>query len=407
MQDRPRPEFAQFRRGFAGADDGIYLDVADRGLISTEVRSAVATFLEACARGDAKDAARSWIAQARQGFAQLVGALPDEIALTKNVSDGINAVATAVDWRPGDNVVLCEELEHPSNLVPWHNLRDRNGVTLRNVEHDNWAIDPERVIGAIDARTRLVTLSMVTFAPGFRADLVSLGTACRSRGVLLLVDAAQTAGVLDIDLSRLPVDALAVGTPKALLGLYGMGFLFVRSDAAERLHPAYLSGQGVDRAATPGADRPVSLKAAAGRFEVGNPNHVGCVAAATSIAQLQAVGTERIEAHAVNLASTLSDGLKEIGLPVLQAPSEQARAHIVAVGSGLEPSLDTTSNEMLRSLHAYLTRHRVRLSVRRGVLRFSVHGYNTHHDIAQTLELARAWRRQARPVESCREPPGR
>jgi cysteine desulfurase/selenocysteine lyase len=382
--------FARFRASFPGANSSTYLDVADRGLISTEVKTAVASFLDACAEGNGKDLARSWIERARQRFAQLVRAEDNEIALVKNVSDGINAVATAIDWKPGDNVVLCEELEHPSNLYPWHNLRDRRGIEIRRVEANDWAIDPERMIAAIDSRTKIVSASMVTFAPGFRPDVAAIGNACRARGVLFLVDAAQAVGVLDVDLRALPVDALAVGTPKALLGLYGMGFLFVRESTAESLRPAYLSGQGIHHDVLDGTPR---LKSGAGRFEVGNPNHVGCVAAAVSIAQLQALGMDRVERHARELARMLSDGLKERGLPVLEAPTDRDRTNIVAIGSALEAAIDRTSDAGLRSLYNHLSVRRVRLSIRRGVLRLSTHAYTSRVDIAQTLALVSEWQR--------------
>jgi selenocysteine lyase/cysteine desulfurase len=232
----------------------------------------------------------------------------------------------------------------------------------------------------------------VTFAPGFRTDVVSIGKACRERNALFLADAAQAVGVLDIDLGELPVDALAVGTPKALLGLYGMGFLFVRNDVANRLKPAYLSGAGIDRNLPSGGS---SLKSGAGRFDLGNPNHVGCVAAATSIETLQQIGTAEIEKHAVHLATLLSDGLKEQGLPVLAPGEPRMQTNIVSVGSALEPALDSTSDRRLIGVHAHLSSHRVDLSVRRGVLRFSTHGYTAKADIEQTLDLVSAWRQSA------------
>lgn len=385
-------DFVRFRSGFSGTGNGPYLDVADRGLISAAVINAVTAYLDACAKGESKELAQSWISLARQRFARLVRARESEIALVKNVSDGINAVATAVDWQPGDNVVLCEELEHPSNLHVWHNLRDRLGIALRRVEPANWAIDPDRMIAAIDARTRIVTASMVTFAPGFRTDVAVIGRACHERGALFLVDAAQAIGVLDVDLGQLPVDAAVVGTPKALLGLYGMGFLFVRQDTAEGLKPLYLSGQGVSRGSIDGSAGAV-LKPGAGRFDVGNPNHVGCVAAAESMAQLQALGPNRIEQHSIDLARMLSDGFKERGLPVLDPPNTFGRTNIVAVGGGIEPGIDTTSDPILVSLHRYLSERRVRLSIRKGILRFSTHAYTCQDDILQTLAFVSEWQR--------------
>jgi selenocysteine lyase/cysteine desulfurase len=387
--------FERFRAAFPGAHNRSYLNVADRGLLSIDARNAVAAYLDACVEGDNKDLARTWIDRARRYFAALVRAKPSEIALVKNVSDGINAFATAIDWRPGDNVVLCEELEHPSNIFPWYNLRDRLGIAIRRIEPNGWAIDPERMVAAIDDKTRVISASMVTFAPGFRTDVVAIGEACRKRNVLFLTDAAQAIGVLDVDLSRLPIDALAVGTPKALLGLYGMGFLFVREGLSDKLRPAYLSGAGIDRSVLGTGRGPIPLKNDAGRFDLGNPNHVGCVAAATSIEQLQRIGIENIEQHARELAGMLSDGLKALDLPVMTPVDPGLATNIVTVGARLEPALDSTSDRLLNDLSAHLSKYHVDFSIRRGVLRFSTHAYNDRNDIEQTTEVVARWRRRA------------
>ena len=107
---------------------------------------------------------------ARSGFARLINARPGDVAIVKNVSEGINAIATAVPWRSGDNVVLCLELEHPNNILPWIHLR-RLGVEMRVVAPVDGAISADAVVAAIDGRTRVVSCSSVTFSPGLRADL--------------------------------------------------------------------------------------------------------------------------------------------------------------------------------------------------------------------------------------------
>lgn len=179
------------------------------------------------------------------------------------------------------------------------------------------------------------------------------------------------------------------------MGLYGLGFLYVSQNIADRLKPAYLSGQGV----TPtslyvSADTSPNIKPGAGRFEVGNPNHIGCVAAAVSIAQLLTLGAECIEQHVLDLSRMLSDGLKARQLPVLDPPAN-GRTHIVAIGGALEPSIDTTTDAGLLSLYNYLAERRVHMSIRRGVLRFSVHGYTSHDDVANTLDLVSEWHRSS------------
>ena len=157
-----------------------------------------------------------------------------EIAVTKNVTEGLNIVANAIDWKAGDNVVVCAELEHPNNIYIWLSLRDR-GVQVRAIPARNGAIDTQAMIDAIDARTRILTVASVTFAPGFRSELAALGRACRKSGALFLVDAVQSCGILDLDVEAAAIDALATSTSKGLMGIGGLGFLYVRSDWIGRL----------------------------------------------------------------------------------------------------------------------------------------------------------------------------
>jgi selenocysteine lyase/cysteine desulfurase len=120
------------------------------------------------------------IERVRGKFATLINADADEIAFTKNASDGINMIASAIDWNAGDNIILCTELEHPNNVYPWLNVRDRHGVTIRTVPQNAGEIDVARMADTIDDRTRLVTASTVTFSPGLRTSIETLGTVCHA-----------------------------------------------------------------------------------------------------------------------------------------------------------------------------------------------------------------------------------
>src|SRR5688572_6200923 len=235
------------RSHFPALERWIYMDVSARGILSREVRAALDTHLDDRMMNGATDKAHffSLVERARARFAQLIGAEADEIAYTKNISDGLNMIATAIHWHKGDNVVLCPELEHPNNVYAWLNLR-RYGVEVRMVPPRDGHIPVDALIERMDERTRVATVSTVSFAPGFRTDVETLGRACRERDVLLLVDAAQSVGVQHTDVRASNIDALAVSTQKGLLGLYGMGFLYCRKAWAEKLTPAYLARFGVD-----------------------------------------------------------------------------------------------------------------------------------------------------------------
>jgi selenocysteine lyase/cysteine desulfurase len=331
------------------------------------------------------------VEETRRRFAALIQAHPEEITFTKNVSEGLNMVATGLDWRPGDNVVLCPQLEHPANVYPWLNLR-RLGIEVRAVPPCAGAIPVEEMLARADDRTRVIAASSVTFAPGFRMDLDGLGRACRERGIMFVVDAAQSVGVLATDVRRACIDALSVSTQKGLLGLYGMGFLYCRREWAERMHPAYLARFGVDLGEAHEASMgefDFRLRPAALRFDLGNYNFVAAAAANTSIQYLQKWGPAAVEAYVLNLSHTLARGMLELGFPVCGGAPGPHLAHIVSVGELGSGGHDSTEDPRFAALHKYLVENRVRLSIRRGILRFSLHIHNTLCDVERVLELVK------------------
>ena len=185
--NKPNTEFdvvAAFRDDFPALKKWTYMDVAARGVLSKTTRAALdAQIDDRMMNGGDKDRFFALIEEARGRFAQLINALPEEVTYTKNISEGLNMVATGIPWKAGDNVVLCPELEHPNNVYAWLNLQ-RLGVEVRMVKPRDNHIPVDTIIARMDARTRCATVSTVTFAPGFRTDIDTLGRACRERGVL-------------------------------------------------------------------------------------------------------------------------------------------------------------------------------------------------------------------------------
>jgi cysteine desulfurase/selenocysteine lyase len=374
-----------------------YVDVAARGLLSRDVRAAIDAHLDGrMLHGVDKAQYFDLVEQTRSRFATLINAQADEVALTKNVSEGLNIVAAGLDWRAGDNVVVCPELEHPNNVYCWLNLR-QHGVEVRMVRPHDGHLPVDDMVQRMDDRTRLVTASTVTFAPGFRTDFERLGLACRERGIFFLVDAAQSCGVLHTDVAAANIDGLAVSTQKGLLGLYGMGFLYCRRDWAERMQPAYLARFGVDlgeaHEASMGSDA-YKLMPAARRFDLGNYNFLGCAAVNAAMQQLMAYDIREIERYVVGLAHELAQGFVDLGLPVCGGNPGPHLVHLVSVGE-LGTSHYGTQDERFDRLYAFLTEQAVRLSVRRGILRFSLHLYNTCNDVQHILDLTQKWLRHA------------
>lgn len=387
----------QARALFPGLSRVTYLDVAGRAPLSTPVRQAIDAFLDHAQVGGDKAAMFRSIEAVRDAYARLVNASPDEIAIIKNISEGLNIVAHAIDWKPGDNVVVCEALEHANNVYVWRNLERRLGITVRNLPAADGQYPIEAMAGAIDARTRIVTACTHTFTPGLKTPIEQLGQAARQHGALLLLDGAQTLGIGHIDLAQMPVDALVTSTQKGLLGPYGMGFLYVRRSWADRMQPLYLARFGVDLGDAGEAAASSSgyqLMPGARRFDLGNFNFLASAALEASLDLILSIGTVRIEAHTRALADALAQGLCQLGLPVFGGISHPQREHIVSVGTPGQGH-NASGDRRMQTLYDTLVAHDVKLSIRKDMLRFSFHLYNSMEDVERVLEVTRQWAKQS------------
>jgi len=403
METTPSPEapgLPEIRRLFPGTEEQVYLDVSLNALVPTTARDAMVRHLDRRVAGRVEKAELHAQAEAVRGqVARLLAAHPDEIAITKNTSEGLNLFAASLPWEAGDNVVLCPGLEHPNNVLLWQNLRDGMGVELREIPPVEGHMPVDGMVEAVDHRTRVVTASHVTFSPGFVTDLASLARGAHSRGALLLVDAAQSAGALGIDVGAADVDALALGTQKSLLGLYGLGFLFVRRELANAMRPVFAARYGVDLG--PGAHETaigrgeLRFHAGARRFDLSNYSYVALAGIEASLALILSLGMNRVEGHVRGLAARLASGLLDAGLPVAGGRPGSHLAHIVAVGEGGGGRGDGADDPAMDDLHRHLTQNRVRLSIRRGVLRMSLAIYNDREDVDRVVELCRIWKARA------------
>ena len=386
----------EIRSLFPGANAQVYFDVGVRGLLSTPVREAVDRYLEARMMGTGDKAELVGFAEgARESFAALINADRSEVALTKNVSEGLNLFAASLPWEAGDNVIVCPELEHPNNVFLWYNLERLHGIEVRTLEPDGGRVPTDRMVSAIDARTRLVTVPHITFAPGFITDLEPLRRSALEHSALLLVDAAQSVGAIDIDVKALDIDALAVATQKCLLGFYGFGFLWVRRSLADKLKPGHVARYGIDLGEgaheTAIGPRELRFQPGALRFDLGNFNYLGAAAAQASIELLRSIRMERVETHLRSLAARLATGLLELGLPVPGGTPGEHLAHIVSVGESGGGRHYTADDPKMNELYDHLTSNGVRLSIRRGVLRMSLGIYNDEADVDRVVALTQDW----------------
>ncbi len=310
--------------------------------------------------------------------ARLLNADPLDVAFIKNTSEGIGIVAEGYPWRPGDNVVTAED-EYPANRYPWMNLADR-GVEVRAVPGRAGRVVLDDLHAAMDSRTRLVSLSFVEFATGFRNDLDAVGALCREHGVHFFVDAIQGLGVLPLDVRRTPIDFLAADGHKWLLGPEGAGVFYVRRELVDLLHAV-----GVGWNSTVGA-RDFSridfcLKPHAGRWESGTLNVAGVTALGASLAWLLEIGVEAIEARVLELTDYLCAGAEKVGLTVYSSRRPGEKSGIVSlVAAGAD----------VRQLMRRCREEGIVVNQRAGRLRVSPHCYNTTEEIDKFLGVLRA-----------------
>jgi cysteine desulfurase/selenocysteine lyase len=388
---------ADVRAHFPGAQDKVYLNIAETGLIPVGSAAAAREFVEHAVMGTGDKAAyRASVERCREGLAQLLGAHPDEVAITKNVSEALNLFASSLPWKAGDNVVICPELEHPNNVFLWYNLRRLKGIEVRAVEPRDGQVPVDACVEAIDTRTAVVTVPHVSFSPGFVTNVRAIADAAHAKNALVVVDAAQSVGAIECNVAGLGIDALGVATQKNLFASYGFGFLYARRAVAESLIPAHVARYGMDLGVEAGEtarSRGDHMPYAPGarRFDLGNYNYLGARVAETSLQLIRSIGVPRIEQHLRALAAALAEGFLELGLPVAGGPPGPHLGHIVAVGHSGGGHHDTADDPAMNDLYQQLTSNGVVLSIRKGVLRMSLGAYNHPADIDRTLDLTREW----------------
>ncbi len=361
----------------------VYLDNAGAGPPPSSVHTAMQSFLD-----EWRDYGEKWeawlldIVRARELFAQLVGANPDEIACVPNVTSGLGAVATALRFGSGQNVVVSE-LNFPTNVYLWHTLRQRGSLSeVRVMKAKDGRIPLEDYERAIDDKTIAVSLDYVSWVNGCRENISEITKLAHSRGALMMVDAFHATGVMPIDVRTLGVDVLTCGTYKWLMGPHGAAFLYVKQVVEERLEPSIVGWHGIDdsviariQAHQDPFGRPFDLNHAtpaknATRFEWGTWAVISVEGAKAALEFTLKYPPEERWPLIQKLNEHLTDGLKAKGRR-MTSPLEKERI------SGIV----TFEIEQAAQVARRLQEQKVIVAPRVNTLRVSPHFYNTEDEI--------------------------
>jgi len=311
------------------------------------------------------------ITEARAMAASMLGTDAENIAFVQNTSEGLNILASGLQWSAGDRVLLVDH-EFPANVYPFLNLK-RLGVEVDFIPQKNGVVAVEDIANAITPRTKLVAVSWVQFLSGFTIDLNSLLAVCHSKGVLLSVDAIQGIGARWIDLSRTPVDFLSAGTQKWQMGPQGLAIVYIPKETRERISQAHLGWISVKNA-WDFFDYNLDLLDDARRYENGTFNAIGIHAYHGALSLFREVGFDRVEAFVKANTTHAYQRAVDVGFEVITPANETSRAGIV-----------TFRHEQADRMQQELQRRKITVSARAGHVRIAPHFYNTIEEIDTTF----------------------
>jgi len=322
---------------------------------------------------------RDWLAvkeQARQLLANLLGARSEQVAFMRNTSDALSTVANGLDWRPGDNIVTFSR-EFPSNIYPWLRVRDAFGVEVRMCEERNGRIDFAELSSLIDQHTRIVAISHVQYASGFRMDLERLGRVAREHDALFVVDVIQALGVVPTNVEAEFIDVAAGASHKWLRAPEGVGYLYLSDRARERIQPTLVGWISV-----PNPDDYFNFEQGWNRGALAWETGTGPTALIhgfkASLELLTRFGVQNAADYLEELTDDLCERLRAKRYEVVssRAPGEKSQIVCIRPPEGLSAM----------ALYHQLNAKQIVTAPRAGRLRIAPHFYNTHAEVVTFVE---------------------
>jgi len=366
------------RKDFPVVEQGIYLNSAYITPSPLQAVRAAQDFAERKARDPVSLGSMLGETNAMRGkFARLVGATEEEIGVLFATSDGENIVTRALDFRPGDNVVV-DDLHYDTTYILYQHLRETRGIEVRTVRNQGGAASAEAFAEQVDDRTKLVSVSWISHVNGYRHDLAALARLAHDHGAYLYADAIQGVGMLDLDVRDTGIDFFTAGTYKWLLGGFGVAPFYVK---AELLDTVSVDRFGSLQSAEDLGGHRFRLHEDAKKYGYATMSFGAVFQLSAALDYLLRVGVQNVERHTVALANRLNEGLRAQGHDVLTPRGN--RSAIVTFEHGHD----------LDMVHQSLDEASITLTVRDGgaQLRAGIALFNTDEEIDRLLEVTASW----------------
>ena len=316
-----------------------------------------------------------------------------EIIMTRNTTEGINIVASGLNWRKDDKIVTSV-IEHHSNFIVWLRVRDRHGVKVEIVRPKAPAkkgiLDPADFEKVIDDKTKLVAVTHVSNVLGTITPVKEIARIAHEHGAYILVDAAQSVPHLKVDVKQIGCDFLAFSGHK-MCAPTGSGALYIKEELIDEVEPLCIGGGTIEDV---GLDY-YRLDGSPRRFEAGTPDIAAAIGLGAAIEYLQRIGMENIENHERALLRQMYEGLSELPKVEVYGPEPEYRVGIVPFNVGdLNPhdvalALDVSANIMVRSGHHCALPLSKTILGKPGSIRASVYIYNTKEEIDKLVSAVK------------------
>jgi len=365
-------DITKIRSLFPITKEATYLNSASQAPLNTCVQNKLEAYLKSEITFEGKKGFNR--DDIRIPLANLLGGSSEEYALTTSTGVGLGMIAKGIDFKKGDNIIIPEK-EHWNNAFPWLNLESK-GVAIRfaKLNKDN-SLDPEAIEKLIDNQTRVVAIAAVRFNSGFRPNLSKISKIAHSKNALFVVDAAQGAGMVPIDVVKDGIDIMAGCGFKWLLGMHGTGFLYVSNRVVKMIQPV-LPGM---YAAHINYDK-LSCYEDARKFETGTLAYSLFTAWSAGLELLLSIGIDTVYKKALENTALIINGLLKNNYNlVTPIKNEQERSAIV--------HFYASSFEKTKALFSKLKAHKVMVTLQGENIRVSPNFFTTKKEIEVFLSL--------------------
>ena len=387
--------------------DRVYLDSAATGLVDPRVLDCAQRFVSlyrdpSLTTDELFRIQKASLREAREKVAGFIGCGASEVALMQSTSHSLGSLSVSLPLEKGDNILICD-LEYQASVICWKAEAERRGYELRQVTTKGGVVTAEDFEREADGHTRAILLAAVQEINGFRADLKAVSEVARRKGCFFIVDGIQEVGARKVDVGETGADIYCAGGKKWLGNPFGMGFMFIRSDALKRIKPPYYSYYDIgvpseyadylsyleDPRRHPFDDYRTADDASV--FEAGGyGNFLGAMALGKAVDVLNEVGIDKIDAHNLALNKYLTAELAGLGVKLESSVDEKHMSSIVVFNFS---RLKDTRAEKERRLVRYLRDRDIfvtlRCSTGIGGVRVSFHYYTKKEEIDRFLDALR------------------